>query len=156
MVNGAPGSTLHIDIYRRAFDAISNPVTILDIEKKVLWCNKAMAELVGKPLTAIVGLPVCPLIDPPGSHTANCVFRQAKEPAVFFLANRWFFITGEDLADDSGHITGYVHIMNDITERRKAEEEIKKQHEQLLHADKMISLGILASGMAHEINNPNN
>ncbi|HEX6098144.1 MAG TPA: PAS domain S-box protein [Thermoanaerobaculia bacterium] len=39
----------------------------------------------------------------------------------------------------------------DVTERRRAERE----REALLHADKMISLGVLVSGVAHEINNPN-
>ncbi len=52
-----------------------------------------------------------------------------------------------------------VHII-DISDRAQLEKKVemisKKHHDQLLQADKMISLGILASGMAHEINNPNN
>jgi PAS domain S-box-containing protein len=39
----------------------------------------------------------------------------------------------------------------DVTERKRAERE----REALMHADKMISLGVLVSGVAHEINNPN-
>lgn len=56
-----------------------------------------------------------------------------------------------------------VVFMFDITEHVNlekeleiAKEEAEKHQDQLLQADKMISLGILASGMAHEINNPNN
>lgn len=156
MLNGDISFTPAIDIYRHAFDAISNPVSILDREKKILWCNKAMVELIGQPLPHIMGLPICQLLDPAGTHMGNCVFDRETEPAPFILADRWFSISGEPLPDDSGNIAGYVHIMNDITGQRKAEEEMKKQHDQLLQADKMISLGILASGMAHEINNPNN
>jgi signal transduction histidine kinase len=50
-------------------------------------------------------------------------------------------------------ITGHVILEKEL---EKAKKEAEKHQDQLLQADKMISLGILASGMAHEINNPNN
>lgn len=49
-----------------------------------------------------------------------------------------------------------MEIRRELSERIRMENESKKQQEQLFQADKMISLGILLSGMAHEINNPNN
>ncbi len=53
------------------------------------------------------------------------------------------------LRDSEGRIFGTLSSGEDITERNRAEQE-------LLQASKMASLGTLVSGMAHEINNPNN
>lgn len=54
-----------------------------------------------------------------------------------------------------GTLTRAFGIMRDITDLKRAEEEAARQRDQLVRADKMISLGILVSGIAHEINNPN-
>jgi PAS domain S-box-containing protein len=53
--------------------------------------------------------------------------------------------------------TGVLYcVFHDITEQTKIEEEARKLQEKLIHANRMTSLGTLASGLAHEINNPNN
>jgi polar amino acid transport system substrate-binding protein len=46
-------------------------------------------------------------------------------------------------------------LEREIVERKRGTEELQVRQRQLLHADKMASLGILTSGVAHEINNPN-
>ena len=60
------------------------------------------------------------------------------------------------LRDETGKPTGALSSGEDITEIRNAEKLTRQQQQQLMQADKMASIGILVSGVAHEINNPNN
>lgn len=46
-------------------------------------------------------------------------------------------------------------LEREVAERQRAADELQVRQKQLLHADKMTSLGILVAGVAHEINNPN-
>ena len=54
-----------------------------------------------------------------------------------------------------GEVAGYRGVDRDVTLRRRAEEEAALARQELVEADKLISLGTLVSGVAHEVNNPN-
>ena len=80
----------------------------------------------------------------------------------------WVSTTKVPLRDETGTIVGTFGISRDITERRRIEDEMQVQlieltelnhklteaQNQLLQSEKMASVGQLAAGVAHEINNP--
>lgn len=58
--------------------------------------------------------------------------------------------------DSEGNPIAYDGLINDITDLKRAEFDTSVKNRQLQQAEKLASLGILVSGIAHEINNPNN
>lgn len=69
---------------------------------------------------------------------------------------RWVKSTIVHQKDEQGRVISYDGLISDITELKDAEARDRLNQQQLMQADKMATLGILVSGMAHEINNPNN
>lgn len=65
-------------------------------------------------------------------------------------------IQGDVVRDTNGKPLTMAGIVQDITEQKRAEEEKKLLEAQLLHAQKIESMGTLVAGVAHEINNPIN
>ena len=60
---------------------------------------------------------------------------------------RWVLGRGASLKDESGQVVRMAGAHTDITDRRRLQESI-------VHNEKIISMGGMAAGMAHEINNP--
>jgi PAS domain S-box-containing protein len=62
-------------------------------------------------------------------------------------------ISTAPLHDAEGRPAGLVAIYTDISERRRAEEELRQSQEELRQAQKMEAVGRLAGGIAHDFNN---
>jgi two-component system sensor kinase FixL len=56
--------------------------------------------------------------------------------------------------DDTGRVCGTLSSGEDVTDRRHAEEELRRSRERLTHVSRLSTMGELAGGLAHEINQP--
>jgi len=139
--------------WERTFDAIDDIVTIQDVNMRLVNINQAGCARIGKKSKEIVGR-LCNQIlvnsDEPCQGCPAFKVLLDQNPHVAEIEHhhqdRIFLESASPVFDDQGRLDGIVHIARDITKQ-------KKILDQLQHAQKMESIGTLASGIAHDFNN---
>ena len=66
----------------------------------------------------------------------------------------WALTSLSPVTSQDGTITHFLGISEDITERKRAEEEARQQRSELAHAGRVIVMGEMATSLAHELNQP--
>jgi len=74
--------------------------------------------------------------------------RQRKDGSQF-----WASVVIDPIRDDEGRLLGFAKITRDVTERRRAQEELERAREALAQAQKLEAVGRLTGGVAHDFNN---
>jgi signal transduction histidine kinase/CheY-like chemotaxis protein len=77
---------------------------------------------------------------------------EARQGSVTFADGRVWEVNVDRLAEDDER-RGGIWSFRDVTERIRAEEERQHLQAQLLHGQKLESLGVMAGGIAHDFNN---
>ncbi len=113
------------------FDAMTDAVMLLNTEGRILQHNQAMANMLKNPNTEIIGRCCWELMHGTSGPIEGCpVIRMQeslqREILVLSQGGRTFEVTADPVLDDFGNLTGAVHIISDITERKQAEQEREK------------------------------
>ena len=116
--------------WRATFDAMRDAVSLLDAEGRVLRCNTAMSDLLGKSWEEIIGSHCCELLHGKHEHTNRCPYvhmcgSQQREGMLLARNDRWFDVTVDPMLDEAGKLIGVVHTMRDITERTRSQERYR-------------------------------
>ena len=136
------------------FDAMPDVVMLLDRDYKIIRANKALTNLLGLPFREIIGKHCFHLLHRTAAPCLECPYSQtlmdSGEHTVEMnnqVLDRHFLVSTTPRMDgNNGEVAGAIHIMRDITEHKRLEEE-------LLKTNKLESLGLLAGGIAHDFNN---
>ncbi len=65
----------------------------------------------------------------------------------------WASVVIDPIRNDDGQLLGFTKITRDLTERKRAQEEIESAREQFFQLQKMEAIGQLTGGVAHDFNN---
>ena len=122
--------------WETTFDAISDWVALIDLKGKVLHTNRAGEDFIGKSSTMIIGQSCCRLVHDSDKHIPGCplikMCRSRNRETVELQVpgtNRWVMVTVDPVTNAEGKIIGAVHITRDITNRKKAEEALRRSEE---------------------------
>lgn len=142
-------------------DAIPDFIALIDRDRKIVRINKALASIMGMNANEAIGHRFClssPEIKSPDEPCSDDVLLDSLEPLSKELfikrLNGYYEVNVMPYQGPGGVIQGSVFVAHDVSERKAAEKEKDKLKSDLLHAQKLESVGRLAAGIAHEINSP--
>ena len=135
-------------------NSMSDCVMIMNMDYTIQFMNKAAREVFGSSLGE-----ACWKTLGKETRCSSCPIQHyspdSKEGTFYTntIRDRVYDVAAAPLLNPDG-ITSVIEVLRDITERKQAEEREKQLQEQLNNASRLASIGELAAGVAHEINNP--
>ena len=190
----------HMELFlAQIIDGDPVPTLVINAEHKVTHWNKACAQVTGVASDVMIGTnrqwspfyaherPImADLIVSGDAENFEVLYKgafrrselisDAYEAEDFYPQfgenGRWLYFTAAPIRDSAGQVVGAIETLQDVTERKNAEEGLRRYQadleklvaertaqlsatkDQLVQSEKLASIGQLAAGVAHEINNP--
>ena len=139
--------------WMETIDAIPDPFMMVSDDYKIMRANASMADIAKMDVKNLVGKSCYEVFAGRKSACENCLMKGSKageSTPGYEIHNakndRWYEVATRRLKPVSGQ-HGVVQIYRDRT-------DAKKLQNQLAQNEKLASIGQLAGGFAHEINNP--
>jgi len=146
------------DRQRQILDAMADMILVKDAQSKIVWANRALREAWGTDNEELLGKDYYPHAS---SDERN---RSLEQDALVLTSQDTVLLPDERLErkdgrilqvdtvkspifDGAGRVTMTVGVSRDVSDRKKLEAQLRL-------TETMSTVGTLAAGMAHEINNP--
>ncbi len=155
------------DLYRVLADTATDAIISVDCEGKIIYVNDSVGKLLGVEAQSLLGCPLLSIIPIEFQLSHQLAFERFQkthqrtinwsgvEAYVYDSSGSKIpvEISFASVQDKQGRysFTGYVR---DIRERKAAEEFMRRRIDDLAHVHRLNTVGELAGGLAHELNQP--
>ncbi|OGQ04117.1 MAG: hypothetical protein A2W61_04775 [Deltaproteobacteria bacterium RIFCSPLOWO2_01_44_7] len=140
--------------WESTFDAIADPVMIVTKNYNVDRANLTVAKVGGEEITRVAGKKCFEVFAGRHQPCENCPLTKTLEKGEGRFALLGNKIKSHDFEahaypffDEKGDLTSAVMYYRNVTEELRLKQEVIQQ-------EKMAAIGMLAGGVAHEVNNP--
>ena len=141
------------ELLQSVFDGITDLVVLVDREFRIKMVNKAYLRRYNVDIDTILNRPCYELHHEAHTSCGDCGLKEvlasgkpvSKESTC--TTGTIFLINFYPLFDVTGQVESIIRYARDITDQKRVEQQIQQ-------TEKLVAMGQLAAGVAHEINNP--
>jgi|GEM_PF-1666061 len=143
------------------FDSIIDPLAVIGKDYKVSRANRAAAAMVGMGIKEVVGQICHELLHHDKKMCVSCPVGETYRTGEASFAEiesvelgEIFHVYSYPIFDYRGNLKGVIEHRSIVTDQKKLEEERHRLEIELMERHKLSSVGLLAQGIAHNLNTP--
>lgn len=144
-------------------DGTTDCIFVKNPDGRYVMVNSACARILGRPTKAIIGRDDTDLFPPEEAREIMALDRSVMESGRPYTFEETVTFGGRQVRmsttkvpwlDARGAVVGLIGIARDVTAFRQAEDEARRHQADLAHLLRVRTVGEMAAGLAHEINQP--
>jgi PAS domain S-box-containing protein len=145
------------------FDTAAEFIFVIDPEDRITQANRYVFERTGYTENDVIGHSIKEFLTEHSQNFCECDFPILQERGhcrsdIEFVCNDGRILQMEcsstAVPDENGEIKSFLIIQHDVTERKLAEEEAERHQRNMAHVMRLGTMGEMATGLAHELNQP--
>lgn len=120
--------------WQTTFDAITDSVSLIDVNHRIIRCNRATALLTKLDFNQIIGRNCWEVVHGTDGPLPECPMTRSlqtgKAESMKFQHNgRWLEVTVDPIKGDGDVLNGAVHVVRDVTEKTMTEQKLRENLE---------------------------